>query len=148
VTGVRPALAVVVALVLAGCHDATDPEIQRVIGRIDRSHTGKPVIVLPAEVPAGVGFSVLVHTVGPSTCTRPDGESVTVEGNLARIVPYDVVPIPGHSDVCLSDYAFHEHRLELALPASGTARVRVVGMRASTAANVLDSVETSVTVRP
>ncbi|MGH7580269.1 MAG: hypothetical protein ACREM9_08865 [Gemmatimonadales bacterium] len=52
------------------------------------------------------------------------------------------------SNVCLSDYAFHEHRLPLTLRRSGGARVRVVGMRASAAASVLDSVETGVTVRP
>jgi hypothetical protein len=148
VTGGRSAFAALLLLVLGSCHNATDPEIQRMIGRIDRSNTEKAVIVLPAEVQAGVPFAVLIHTVGPSTCTRADGESVTVEGDLARIIPYDVVPIPGHSNVCPSDYAFHEHRLSLTLSGSGQRTVRVVGLRASATANVLDSVETTVMVQP
>jgi len=41
----RPVLAASLGLALAGCNDATDPEIQRVIGRIDPHHTVVPVIV-------------------------------------------------------------------------------------------------------
>ena len=43
----RPALAALLALGLSGCHDATDPEIQRVIGRIDPGNSQKAVIVAP-----------------------------------------------------------------------------------------------------
>jgi hypothetical protein len=44
-----PVLAGSLGLALAGCNDATDPEIQRVIGRIDPRHTVVPVIVAPDE---------------------------------------------------------------------------------------------------
>ena len=133
---------------LAGCHDATDPEIQRVIGRIDPSATGRPVIVAPDEVPAGARFTVVVHTLGSPNCTTPDGESVTVVGDVIRIVPYDIVPIPGHSDVCLGSLASHEHLVPLVAAEAGTLRIRAVGYGASFRANVLDSGEVSITIQP
>jgi hypothetical protein len=143
----RPVLAISLGLALAGCNDATDPEIQRVIGTIDPSHTVVPVIVAPDEARAHVPFTVIVHTVGTSDCTKPDGNDLVVLGDVARIVPYDVVPIPGHSTVCRNDYAFQEHRLSVTLPRTGAARVRVVGLSASTRQSVLDSVEVTVRIR-
>jgi hypothetical protein len=144
-----PWAALVVCLGLApGCHDATDPEIQRVIGRIDRSSTTVPVVIVPNEVHARVPFTVIVHTTGTSDCTKPDGETLVVQDGVARIVPYDVVPIPGHSDVCRNDHAFHQHRTSVTIPTSGASRVRVVGFSASRRDNVLDSVEAAITVRP
>jgi hypothetical protein len=140
-------LALAAVIALGGCHDATDPEIQRMIGRIDISHTYQPVLVAPAEVRAGEEFPLSVYTAGPSVCTRPDGETVEVQGSLVRIVPYDVVPIPGHSDVCPHDIAFHEHRLRLSLPVAGAATLRVVGLRASATLGPLDSVDTDIMVR-
>jgi hypothetical protein len=143
----RPVLAASLGFALAGCNDATDPEIQRVIGRIDPRHTVVPVIVAPDEARANVPFTVIVHTVGPSDCTKPDGDDLVVQGDLARIVPYDVVPIPGHSTVCRNDYAFHEHRLSVTLSRAGTARVRVVGLSAATRESVLDSAEVTIRIR-
>jgi hypothetical protein len=93
-------------------------------------------------------FIVTVHTFGTSDCTKPDGESVVVRDDLVRIVPYDVVPIPGHSTVCQHDYTSHEHRSWVTLTRVGVARVRLVGLRASSAKEVLDSVEALVTVEP
>jgi hypothetical protein len=52
-----PVLAASLGLALAGCNDATDPEIQRVIGRIDPRHTVVPVIVAPDEARANVPFT-------------------------------------------------------------------------------------------
>lgn len=143
----HPVLAASLGLALAGCNDATDPEIQRVIGRIDLHHTVVPVIVAPDEARANVPFTVIVHTVGTSDCTKPDGEDQVVLGDLARIVPYDVVPIPGHSDVCRNDYAFQEHRVSVTLPRAEAARVRVVGLSAATRGNLLDSAEATVRIR-
>jgi len=137
----RPVLAAGLGLALGSCNDATDPEIQRVIGRIDAHHTAVPTIVAPDEARANVPFTVIVRTVGTSDCTKPDGEDLEVLGDLARIVPYDVVPIPGHSTVCRNDYAFQEHRLSVTLPRTGAARVRVVGLSAATRESVLDSAE-------
>ena len=142
----RPALAVILALASADCNDATDPEIQRVIGRIDPNHTVVPVIVAPEEARVNVPFTVIVHTVGTSDCTKPDGDDLLIQPDLARIVPYDVVPIPGHSTVCRNDYAFQEHRLSVTLRSSGAARVRVVGLSAATREDVPDSAEVVVRI--
>lgn len=143
----RPSAALSLFLTLAGCHDATDHEQQRVIGRIDPLHTVTPVIVAPEEVRVNASFIIVVHTVGSSDCTKPDGADVTQNGEVVRIVPFDIIPIPGHTDVCRSDYAFHEHRLRLTRQQAGAARLRVVGVSAASRTERLDSVELAVTVR-
>lgn len=135
-------------LALAACHDATDHEKQRVIGRIDPVHTSVPVIVAPAEAEAHEAFTVLVNTVGSSDCTKPDGGEVVEQGDVVRIVPYDIVPIPGHTDVCQDDNAFHEHRLQVVRDQAGVATLRVVGISAASRTDRLDSVEVAVTVNP
>jgi hypothetical protein len=135
-------------VVLAGCHDATDHEKQLVIGRIDPLHTVVPVIVAPAEVRVNAAFTVVVHTVGSSDCTKPDRNEVSEEGDVVRIVPYDIVPIAGHADVCRDDLAFHDHRIRLTLGRAGTTRLRVVGLTAASRTDRLDSVEVAVAVSP
>ncbi|HEX6107151.1 MAG TPA: hypothetical protein VFZ26_16310 [Gemmatimonadales bacterium] len=133
---------------LLACHDASDPDKQRVVGLIDPGRSTPPVLVAPAEVAVHERFIVTVHTVGSSDCTQPDGASVVVEGDLVRIVPYDIVPMPGHTDVCREDYAPHAHPLPLTLSRAGTARLRVVGRRPAGRDGVPDSVEVGVTVLP
>ena len=34
---------------------------------------------------------------------------MTVDGDLVGLVPYDIIPIPGHSDVCRNDWTAHAH---------------------------------------
>jgi hypothetical protein len=133
---------------LVACHDASDPDKRRIVGFIEPSRTTPPVIVAPAEVAANQRFTITVHTVGSSACTTPDGGSVVVHEGLVRVVPYDIVPLPGHTDVCLDDQAAHPHLFSLRFPRSGTARLRVVGQRPSGLDEVLDSVETAVIIRP
>jgi hypothetical protein len=106
-----------------------------------------PVIVAPEAAQANVPFTVVVHTVGTSDCIKPDGDDLVILGDLARIVPYDVVPIPGHTTVCRNHYVFQEHRLSVTLPRAGAARVRVVGLSAATRGSVLDSAEVTVRIR-
>jgi hypothetical protein len=141
-------LPVALLLLAAGCHDATDPEKQRVIGLVDLLGTSPPAIVVPAQIAANERFTVTVYTWGSSDCTKPDGGSVAVLGDLVRIVPYDIIPIPGHSDVCRDDYAAHPHVFPLTLTQAGPARVRVVGRRAARAESALDSLELAITVAP
>jgi hypothetical protein len=135
-------------LALLACTDATDAEKRRVIGLIEPSPSGLPVIVAPAEVVAGQEFVVTVNTVGSSDCTTPDGGDVAVAEDLIRIVPYDIVPMPGHSDVCRADYAPQRHYFPVTLKRPGPARIRVVGRRPSTNESALDSVETALAVSP
>jgi hypothetical protein len=143
----RQVLATSLGLALGSCNDATDPEIQRMIGWIDPHHAVVPVIVAPEVARANVPFTVVVHTVGTSDCIEPDGDDLVVLGDLARIVPYDVVPIPGHTNVCRNQHVFQEHRLSVTLPRAGAARVRVVGLSAATRGSVLDSAEVTVRIR-
>ena len=52
----RPIIGIVfraAAVLVAGCHDVTDAEKQRVIGAVDFLGTDPPTIVAPAEVTAG-----------------------------------------------------------------------------------------------
>jgi hypothetical protein len=56
-------------------------------------------------------------------------------------------PSTSRGVLCRNDYAFHEHRVWITLPEVGPARLRVVGLRASTQENMLDSVEVGVDVR-
>jgi hypothetical protein len=85
---------------IVACHDANDPEKQRVIGLMEPSRATLPVIVAPVEVAVHERFIITVHTVGSSDCTTPDGGDVEVRTDLIRLIPYGIVPIPGHSDVC------------------------------------------------
>jgi hypothetical protein len=84
---------------LAACHDAGHPAKQRVIGLIEPSRTTLPVILTPTEVRAGERFVVTVNTVGSSDCTTADGGDAKIAPDLIRLVPYDIVPLPGHVDV-------------------------------------------------
>jgi hypothetical protein len=119
-----------------------------VIGLIEPSRTMPPVIVAPAEVRAGERFVVTVNTVGSSDCTTADGGDADVAPDLIRLVPYDIVPLPGHVDVCREDYAARRHYFPLELTHAGSSRIRVVGRRPSTDPTALDSVETSLLVAP
>jgi hypothetical protein len=73
------------ALALGACNDPTDLGKERVIGRIDPSHTGVPVIVTPREVEAQARFGVVVNTFGTFGCSSPDGQDVSEDGALIRI---------------------------------------------------------------
>jgi hypothetical protein len=135
------------ALALGACNDPTDLGKQRVIGQIDPSHTAVPVIVAPGEVEAQAPFSVVVNTFGSYGCSTPDGQDVSEDGDLVRIVPYDIVPRPGHTEVCPAERKVHEHRVSVVFRNSGEARLRVVGTSAASRADRLDSVEVSVVVK-
>lgn len=128
----RPAILLLVVC-LGACHDATDHEKQRVVGRIDPSNTVTPVIVV-------------VHTLGSPGCTTPDGQEVEEDGELVRIVPYDIIPMPGHSDVCPGDYAFYEHRIRV-VPRGERLLIRAVGLSIGTRESRLDSAQVEVAVR-
>ena len=134
------------ALALTACNNPTDPGKERVVGSIDPSNTYVPVIVAPAEVEAQAPFSVVVHTIGSVGCSSPDGQDVSEDGNLVRIVPYDIRAVFGHTQACPDEGTFHEHRFSVALRNRGEARIRVVGTTMARS-DMLDSVEVAVTVR-
>jgi hypothetical protein len=134
-------------LALGACNNPTDLGKQRIIGAIDPSSTSVPVIVAPAEVEAQAPFSVVVHTYATLGCSSPDGQDLSEQADLVRIVPYDIVAAPGHTDVCTSEGIIHEHRFNVELSNKGEARLRVVGSSLASRGDRLDSVEVAVSVR-
>src|ERR671911_439167 len=117
--------ALLVALLVAACHDATDAEKQRVIGAVDLLGTNPPTLVVPEAVSAGQRFTATVYTWGNSDCTLADGGSMTGVDGVVRLVPYDIIPILGHSDVCRDDCVAHAHAFGVTLTQTGPARLRV-----------------------
>jgi hypothetical protein len=145
----RPA-AVLVILALAGgaCGSPTEPNTERVIGRIDPSLSSRPVVWAPSEVRAGAEFTVTVTTVGFG-CTTAEGGAVEVREDLARIVPYDRIPEAGHGTFCPEGVlAILPRDLRVTMPRAGAASLRVVGYRASSPGSILDSIDIAINVLP
>jgi hypothetical protein len=141
-------LAVSLGLAIGGCGSPTEPNTERVVGRIDPSLSSRPVVSAPAEAQAGVAFTVTVTTVGFG-CTTAEGGAVEIRGALARIVPYDRVPGAGHGTFCAEGtITILPRDLRVTMRQAGTARLRVVGYRASTPESVLDSVDIAISVLP
>jgi hypothetical protein len=138
-------LALSLGLAAGACGSPTEPNTERVVGRIDPSLSSRPVVSAPAEARAGVAFTVTVTTVG-SGCTTAEGGAVEIRGDLARIVPYDPVPGAGHDTLCAESLAVLPRDLSVTLPRAGPARLRVVGQSASTPESVLDSVDIAISV--
>ncbi|HUR94092.1 MAG TPA: hypothetical protein VMY76_05885 [Gemmatimonadales bacterium] len=141
------ALATGVGLVMS-CGSPTEPTTRLVFGTIDKSRSSAPVLVAAGQPRVGRAFSVTVNTVGSSSCTTAVGGEVMVTDDLARIVPYDRVPAPGHDTLCTDDFVIHPRDFLLVFHAIGPARVRVVGFTAASAASRLDSLEVQLTVEP
>jgi hypothetical protein len=135
------------ALALGACNDPSDPGKARVIGRIDPSNTGVPVIVAPDQVEVQARFAVVVNTLGIFGCSSPDGQDVSENGALIRIVPYDIVAVPGHTEVCPAESIVHEHHVSVSLRSKGEARLRVVGTSVASRGDRLDSVEVALVVK-
>ena len=112
-------------LALSGC-DALDDRWERTLGTIDPSGRGPmSPLIAPAHVKAGAEFTVIVATVGSSTCTRADGAEVRVIGLFAEIVPYDRRAPAGTA--CTDDLASNPHEVRLRFAKPGEATIRVVG---------------------
>jgi hypothetical protein len=140
-------LALSLGLAAGACGSPTEPNTERVVGRIDPSLSSRPVVSAPGEVRAGAAFTVTITTVGFG-CTTAEGGEVAVHGDLARIVPYDRVPQPGHDTFCPEVVTILPRDLRVTLPQAGTARLRVVGFRASSPGSILDSIDIAINVLP
>ena len=120
-----PAVGVGLAGVLA-CSDPSDTK--RVIGLIDGD--GPAGVDLPTDIIRGQPFEVTVYTFGSSSCTTPDGAELEIEGMVARITPYDLVPA---ADVpCTADMAPFAHPVTLRFDREGVATLRIVGWTSQT----------------
>jgi hypothetical protein len=141
-------LALILGLAAGACGSPTEPNTERVIGRIDPSLSSRPVVAAPAEVRAGAKFTVTVTTVGLG-CTTAEGGAVEVREDLARIVPYDRIPEAGHGTFCPEGVLTILPRdLSVTMPRAGAARLRVVGFRASSPGSILDSLDIAINVLP
>ena len=107
------------------CTLLTGPEWLLVRGYID-PELGE-VLVLPDTVQVDGAFGAVVTTFGSSTCTRPNGATVTVTGHTAEIVPYDSVPAPDSYMVCTDDLRAFPRTVTLRFRASGVWTVQVIG---------------------
>ncbi len=85
------------------------------------------VLVLPDTVQVDRAFGAVVTTFGSSTCTRPNGATVTVTGHTAEIVPYDSVPAPDSQMLCTDDLRAFPRTVTLRFRASGVWTVRLLG---------------------
>jgi hypothetical protein len=141
-------LAPILGLTVGACGSPTEPNTERVIGRIDPSLSSRPVVAAPAEVRAGAEFTVSVTTVAFG-CATAEGGAVEVREDLARIVPYDRIPEPGHGTFCPEGVLTILPRdLNVTMPRAGSARLRVVGFRASSPGSILDSLDIAINVLP
>jgi hypothetical protein len=111
---------------LAGCSILTGPDTRRVIGLIDGSGTGIPTIVAPDTVQAGSSFTATIHSFGSSSCTTPDGVTLTLLPSEARVTPYDRVPGDGPV-ACTTDFAPRPHPVQLRFTSTGPATIVALG---------------------
>lgn len=102
--------------VSAGACGIFSADENRVVGEIAPDFP----IEVPDTVLSSVPFSVAVWTVG-AWCSRADDTEYTVEGNIARITPYDV-----HRDVeiCPAAENFYKHQVWIEFDTPGEAQVR------------------------
>jgi hypothetical protein len=108
---------------LASCSGLLDPGgWDRVAGDISVT---EPPIVLPGSVRRGVSFTATVTTFGSSSCIRPDGASVRIDGLTAEITPYDR-RAPRNS-ACTADLHPFPRPVELRFDQAGEALIRVRG---------------------
>jgi hypothetical protein len=81
-----------------------------------------PVLHVESVVQAKQPVAVVVMTYGSSSCIRPDGATVVMEGMLAIITPYD---LRQQSGFCTADHVARPRPVELTFPAAGPATIRI-----------------------
>jgi hypothetical protein len=107
------------AVVAASCGGLFDPDDEwtREPGRLHPEISAIQMLQMPTQATAGVPFEITVTTRGSSSCTRPDGMTVSVSGLTADVTPWDQVA-PQRTP-CTDDLA--------AFPRTGTVRFDVAG---------------------
>lgn len=114
----------VLLLILAGCRSITSEDVwQRRLGVVDPAMSSVQMIQFPPVVDAGVPFTVVIHTLGSSSCTRPSGVDVDVDGLEATLRPYDLYA-PGDR-ACTDDLHAFRHETAVTFSAAGSARLVV-----------------------
>jgi hypothetical protein len=122
------ARAVVALASLLGC--SRDPlgsaaNFERLHGVVSTGlRAGEQLIGAPDTVTAGVPFTVVVTSFGSSSCTRPDGATLSVDGAVANITVWDRVQVSGG---CTDDLRAFPRDVTVQFSGAGTARIRVTG---------------------
>jgi hypothetical protein len=112
--------------VATSCSGFTDSETGRVVGIISTGGPEPRAIEAPDTVQLGVAFAATVHSFG-NGCTRADGVELTLEPALARVTPFDRIPVDDDV-VCADVLARIPHPLELHFTVLGTATIVAEGM--------------------
>lgn len=116
-------LSLLLILSLAACNNVVREE-----GVISLYENTEEVVFAPETVQAGRPFSVTVQTFGDG-CVEASDMEVTVTGNLAVLVPYDLVTIPSGDRFCPLVLKRPVHTAQITFEELGSATLRVKGMR-------------------
>ena len=79
-------------------------------------------VVVPDSVILGESFTVVVVTVGSSSCTRIESTRVDIRGNEATITPYDTYKTRGD---CTADEHWFRHEATIRFMERGEATIFV-----------------------
>jgi hypothetical protein len=82
----------------------------------------------PASVTAGQPFTVVVHTIGPSSCTREGDTRLSLGATTADVAPFDIHR-RGPGVGCAEMVYRLSHEVQVVFTQPGTATVRVHGVR-------------------
>lgn len=107
-----------------GCSLVAGPEYRRVLGIVDIGDARARILRAPDTTRVGIPFQVEVGTYGSGSCTRADGTTVTVQGNLAEIVLFDRERVGG---ACTTDLSPFQRTTTVQFDEAGTATLRVRG---------------------
>lgn len=119
----RGSCLVAAALVLGGC-GILGPDEEEVLGAIE--FYGDPfVLEAPDTVTAGEEFTASVRTYGGG-CITKGSMSVSIEGQLATLVPVDIQSSAG---VCTLELRLFSHSAGIRFDGRGDAVIRVQGRK-------------------
>jgi hypothetical protein len=118
------------ALLLLACAacSATEPDHTVREPAIVELHQTSAEITVPATAVAGQPFTVVVQTIGPSSCTHPGDTQVTLGTATADLAPFDLFR-RGPGVACAQMVYRLQHEAQVVFAQPGTATVRVHGVR-------------------
>jgi hypothetical protein len=120
----RTFLALLLALSLAACESILGPHDELEIGRLD-SPDGGDATLLPDTVERAVPFKITAWTRGGG-CHRIGPTEVEVDGNAARVVPFDIRRV-GNDVVCPGLLQHFRHEAWVTFDQPGPAAVVFLG---------------------
>ncbi|GMV04502.1 MAG: hypothetical protein AMXMBFR53_07820 [Gemmatimonadota bacterium] len=114
-------------VLLAACSDPAAPGDgwAREPGRLMPELSSIQVLQMPTQARAGTAFEITVTTVGSSSCTRPDGATVSVSGLVADVTPWDRIAPEGTA--CTDDLHPFPRAATVRFDTPGSALIRLHG---------------------